>query len=75
MSRAMRKPDFAYAKTKAQISCAVTAPLISANVFATWIVQFPLNIKFDIAGFQQFSVSVQVGLCRTWWDTTLFVLS
>ena len=25
MSRAMRKPDFAYAKTKTQISCAVTA--------------------------------------------------
>ena len=24
----MRKPDFAYAKTKAQISCAVTAQLI-----------------------------------------------
>ena len=31
-SRVMRKPVFAYAKTKAQISCAV---LISAFVFAT----------------------------------------
>ena len=28
---------FAYAKTKTQISCAVTAQLISAFVFATWI--------------------------------------
>ena len=28
----------AYAKTKTQISCAVTAQLISAFVFATWIV-------------------------------------
>ena len=34
------KPNNAYAKTKAQISCAVTAQLISAFVFATWIVQF-----------------------------------
>ena len=39
MSRAMRKPDSAYAKTKAQISFAVTAKLISAFVFATRIVQ------------------------------------
>ena len=36
MSRIMRKPDFCiYVKTKAQISCAVTAQLISAFVFAT----------------------------------------
>ena len=42
----MRKP--AYAKTKAQISCAVTAQLISAFVFNTYIVQslFFLNPKF-----------------------------
>ena len=46
----MRKPDFAYAKTKAQISCAVTAQLISAFVFATRIVQFLyfLNPKFPV---------------------------
>ena len=31
---------FAYAKTKAQITCAVTAQLISAFVLATRIVQF-----------------------------------
>ena len=36
----MRKPlFFAYAKTKTQISCAVTAQLISAFVFATQVVQ------------------------------------
>ena len=40
LSRIVRKPDFAYAKTKAQISFAVTAKLISAFVFATRIVQF-----------------------------------
>ena len=49
LSRIVRKPDFAYAKTKAQISCAVTAQLISAFVFATRIVQFLfyLNPKFQ----------------------------
>ena len=35
MSHVMRKPDFAYAKTKVQISFAVTAKLISAFVFVS----------------------------------------
>ena len=45
----MRKPDFAYAKTKPQISCAVTAQLISDFVFAIWVVQFLFffNRKFQ----------------------------
>ena len=49
MSLVMRKPAFAYAKTKTQISCAVTAQLIIAFVFATQIVQslFFLNPKFQ----------------------------
>ena len=40
---------FAHTKTKAQISCAVTAQLISAFVFATRIVEslFFLNPKFQ----------------------------
>ena len=44
----MRKADFANAKKKPQISFAVTAKLISAFVFATWIVQslYYLNSKF-----------------------------
>ena len=48
----MRKPDFAYAKTKSQISFAVTAKLISAFVFATRIVQFLffLNPKIQASG-------------------------
>ena len=43
---------FAYAKTKTQISCAVTAQLITAFVFAIWIVQslFYLNPKFQASG-------------------------
>ena len=45
----MRKPFFAYAKTKTQISFAVTAKLISAFVFATRKVQslYFLNPKFQ----------------------------
>ena len=49
LSPVMRKPDFAYAKTKTQISFAVTAKLISAFVFATQLVQslYFLNPKFQ----------------------------
>ena len=46
----MKKPAFCiYAKTKTQISFAVTAKLISAFVFATEIVQslYFLNTKFE----------------------------
>ena len=45
----MRKPFFAYAKTKTQISFGVTAKLISAFVFATRIVQslYFLNPKLQ----------------------------
>ena len=48
MSRHMEK-ETAYAKTKAQISFAVTAELISAFVFTARIVQFLfyLNPKFQ----------------------------
>ena len=42
---------FAYAKTKTQISCAVTAQLISAFVFATRIV---LSLFYLIPKFQAF---------------------
>ena len=45
----MRKPVFCICDTKRQISFAVTAKLISAFVFATWIVQslYFLNTKFQ----------------------------
>ena len=50
-SLVVRKPAFLhnYAKTKTQICFAITAKLISAFVFATWIVQslFYLNPKFQ----------------------------
>ena len=55
----MRKQLSAYAKTKMQISFAVTAKLISAFVFATWIVQylFYLNQKFQASCYIQLSCS------------------
>ena len=47
LSRIVRKRDFAYAKTKAQISFAVTAKLISAFVFA-----ISLLLKSEISSFR-----------------------
>ena len=46
----MRKLAFAYAKIKTQISFAVTAKLISAFVFANWIVQslYFINRNFKL---------------------------
>ena len=51
LSPVVRKPAFAYAKTKTQISFAETAKLISAFVFATRIVQSPyfLKPKFQVS--------------------------
>ena len=49
LSRDGKNQRSTYAKTKTQISCVVTAKLISAFVFATWIVQYLyfLNPKFQ----------------------------
>ena len=52
----MRKPAFCiHAKTKTQISFTVIAKLISAYVFATWIVQ---SLYFLITKFQASSILV-----------------
>ena len=57
LCRFMRKLDFAYAKTKAQISCAVTAQLISTFVFAQRIVQF---LRYRYPKFQDSSFFLYV---------------
>ena len=59
-----------YAKTKTQISSAVTEKLISAFVFASTV---PLLSKSKISSFQPSSVLLQLGLCRTCSETTLLV--
>ena len=60
----------AYAKTKTQISCAVTAQLISVFVFASQIGKSPfLNPEFS--SFSLASVNVQPCLCRTWSETQI----
>ena len=49
----MRKPVFCICENKAQISCAITAQLISAFVFATCIVQslYFLSLKFQVSRY------------------------
>ena len=61
----MRKPAFAYAKTKKQISFPVTAKLISVFVFATPIVQslYFLNPRFQASSHLQFcGITARFGL-------------
>ena len=65
----MRKPGFAYAKTKTQISFAVTAKLISVFVFRYTDSTIPLLPKSEISSLWPFSVAVQPGLCGTWSET------
>ena len=56
-----------FAKTKPQISCAVTAQLISAFVFATCMDRtMSLLVKSKISSFWLSSVTVQAGICQTW---------
>ena len=59
LSRCVRKPAFAYAKTKTQISFAVNEKLISAFVFATPIVQslYFLNPTFPVSSYLLWSYS------------------
>ena len=67
---------FAYAKTKPQIICAVTAQLISTFVFATRIGQSALLIKIrNISSLQPTPVAVQPGLCQTLSESTSLVFS
>ena len=54
----MRKPDFSYVKTKAYICFAVTAKLISLFVFATQIVHFFSNKKFQASSLLLFQYSL-----------------
>ena len=60
---------FAYAKTKGQISCMVTAQLISAFVFTTKKVQplYFLNTKFHASN--HLLMAVQPGSCQIWSET------
>ena len=61
------------AKTKVQISCAVTPQLISTFVFATCRKHvdstIPLLYKCEIPGTLPFPVAGQLGLCLTWLGT------
>ena len=64
LSHAMRKRDFTFAKTRAQIRCAITAQQIRAFVLVTQTVKFLIfiNLKFQ-------DLTVQAGLCPTCSET------
>ena len=67
---------FAYAKTKVQISCAVTVQLISTFVFATWIVQFPYFLNPNFLASSYLLSLHKPGLCQTWSEIprTIFLM-
>ena len=69
MSQVVRKTVFAYAKTKMQISFAVTAKLISTFVFSTLIVESLcfLNPKFQAYNHLLWLYSLV--LCQNWSET------
>ena len=70
----MRKQEFCICETKAQISCAVTAQLISAFVFPSRIVKLflLLNPKFQAASL--FPETVQAQGCAETLKTGFLVL-
>ena len=59
MSHVTRKLDACQCKKQAQISCEVTAQLISAFVFSTCTCTIPCLHKFEMSSFSPFSVIVQ----------------
>ena len=66
MSRAIRKPAFAYVKTKLQISCVVTPQVISALFSLPEDSTIPLLSKSEISSLWPSSVAVQPDLYWSW---------
>ena len=62
LSRVIRKQFLAYAKTKVQISSAVTS--------AVQIVQTICFLNLEVQASIHLLWFVQSGLCGTWWDTS-----
>ena len=63
----MRKPDFAYAKTKAQIS---NRAADQRNCFRYVDNKIPLLPKYEISSLEPSSLLVQPGLCGSWSKTS-----
>ena len=76
LSHIMRKQDFAYAKMKAQFSCAsCTADQhLCLHYLDSTIL---LVLKHKISSFCPSSVDAQAGLCQTWSETpkTVFLMT
>ena len=69
MSRIVRKWDYCLAKTMVQISCAVTAQLISTFIFATRIVQLLLFLNPEFQASSLFLRLYKACLYRIWLET------
>ena len=72
-SRVVRETNVLHMrKQRCRSASQVTAKLISAFVFATWIIQnlYFLNTKFQASSHLQWLI--QPGLCQTWSESTLF---
>ena len=52
-----------YAKTNAQINCAV---ILCLCLYTIHSIMPLLNYEFEISSFKLFSVVIQPGLCQTW---------
>ena len=66
----LKNQQFAYATPKAQISCAVTAQLISTFVFATQIVLYLFFPHSKLQASSFFQWPVQPSLCWMWSETS-----
>ena len=63
----MRKPAFAYEKTKMQISFVVIAFLADQPLCFHYLDRtIPLLSKSEISSLLPFPVDIQPGLCLTW---------
>ena len=67
MSQVMRKPDFAYTKTKPQISCShCTADQCICICYMDSTL--PLLLKSEISSLWLFSLTLQASLCLAWFE-------
>ena len=66
MSRCTRKPTICICENKDADQLCSTCRLISAFVFAPWIVQYLFYLYHKL-----YSVTVQSGLCQTWSETQI----
>ena len=75
MSRPMGKPTICICENKGPDQLRGNGEADQRLCFRYSDSTVPLLLKSEISSFELFSVTVQVGLCRTWSETTLLVVS